>query len=188
MRKKIGIIVLVIVAAVFPLLYWVQTQRAAELSVDLGRMKMKNQLMEMENQSLKEALLLQDELISELQYDVGVCQSQVIYLEGVLDRYEESFALYGIYSISGWTYKPWQSKRELKDWLEANDVSEREYITTVYDCDDFAYDLFRDALADGRLIGIMRENKHQFNFAEVENTIYSIEPQTDRIEVVGRVD
>jgi len=46
----------------------------------------------------------------------------------------------------------WQSLRELEDWLAYDTTDQNEYIPTVYDCDDFATDLARNALKIDRLI------------------------------------
>ena len=45
--------------------------------------------------------------------------------------------------------KPFNTVYELQAWLNKNDISERQYITDTYDCDNFAVDLVRDASNDG---------------------------------------
>jgi len=46
----------------------------------------------------------------------------------------------------------WQSLQELEDWLEQDTTDQNEHIPVVYDCDDFATDLARNALKIDRLI------------------------------------
>ena len=87
------------------------------------------------------------------------------------------------------------SLQELTCWLEQDDTdSTLHFIGTVdfttnpgsnYDCDDFAYRLQKNALADGYLMSteiiIKRGTQHMINSANIGNNIYFIEPQTDEV-------
>jgi hypothetical protein len=156
--------------------------------VDLQQEVITAQMWDRANQSLahdkeinhlNEMLQLQSDTIRQQGSIIEAHVQDIERLQAELDSYD---------FISDWVYKPWQSKQELKEWLWANDVSEQEYIPKTHDCDDFAIELSMSALADGRIIGIMREPGHQFNWAIVGNDIYQIEPQTDIVELIGRVD
>lgn len=76
-------------------------------------------------------------------------------------------------------YQKWQSLGELRGWLEANPINEREYINQEYDCDDFAIDLALAAMEDGKFIGLRATKIHMANWAIVGNLILAIEPQND---------
>jgi len=62
------------------------------------------------------------------------------------------------------------SLNELKDWLTKNKVNEHGYIEDVYDCDDFAIDLVRDARKDGYEIFVMgADSITAYEYIEVSN-------------------
>lgn len=87
-------------------------------------------------------------------------------------------------------YNSWRNVDELRSWLKSNNISEREYIKDVYDCEGFALDLVSDARADGKIIGLFAQDRkaHIMNFAIIGNYIYTIEPQNDRVKVWRMVD
>jgi len=164
--------------------YWAEAQETIHLNelVDSHQDTIAEQQIEItkhqaEIQYIEHMLILQSDTIRQLDNELTKANETIATLEAEIDSYE---------FISDSTYKPWESRAELKDWLADNDVSEREF-SEDYDCDDFAMALFLDALADNRLVP-MREDKHRFNFADVGNVIYAIEPQTDKTEKDGRVD
>jgi len=91
------------------------------------------------------------------------------------------------------------SHRELRQWLFNNPVSERQYVSTSYDCDDFATALKLAAEADGYRIDIQwdltgrfdptgRRQPHALNSTKIGNYVYFIEPQTDAIVYEGVAD
>jgi len=75
----------------------------------------------------------------------------------------------------------------LQQWLWDDPTSDNDY-SYRYDCDDFAMDLIRAAEKDGYLIGMYSEEDHVTNFANIGNTVYIIEPQTDEVWLWGYVD
>jgi outer membrane murein-binding lipoprotein Lpp len=80
------------------------------------------------------------------------------------------------------------SVEELKAWLASNDINEREYIPDTYDCDNFAQDLMKAALADGYLVSTELWSCHMLNSTIIGNNIYTIEPMTDGVQFVGELD
>jgi hypothetical protein len=80
------------------------------------------------------------------------------------------------------------SVEELKAWLASNDIDKREYIEFTYDCDDFAQDLMIAALEDGYLISTELWSCHMLNSTIIGNDIYTIEPMTDSVQFVGKLD
>jgi len=89
-------------------------------------------------------------------------------------------------------YRPWESVNEVRRWLYNDDTSEGEYTKKFNDCDDFMIDLIEAARIDGRLIGaLIVENGdyvHARNYVIVGNEVWAVEPQNDRVELMGRVD
>jgi len=87
------------------------------------------------------------------------------------------------------------SLEELVDWLEQDDTDSTLHFTgTVdfsnnpgsnYDCDDFAYRLQKNALAEGYLMSteiiVKKGKQHMINSTGIGNNIYFIEPQTDEV-------
>lgn len=95
--------------------------------------------------------------------------------------------------------KWFSSKSELRQWLFNNAISERQYKTTTYDCDDYATDLKLAAEEDGYRMDIQwdlsgrfdptgKGQPHALNSTRIGNTVYIIEPQTDAIVYEGRID
>ncbi len=97
---------------------------------------------------------------------------------------------------------------ELKQWLR-----DRRNVTTVrfqspntiVDCDDYALELQHKALADGYIMSfeVIEESEynalfktplppslslHAINLAIINNNVYYIEPQTDEVAFVARLD
>ena len=79
--------------------------------------------------------------------------------------------------------KPFRTWSEFYNWLEANPVSEREYIPEVYVCTDFVYDTIFDAEADGYFMGASRisNEQHQNAFTLIGRHIVEFNPQNDGI-------
>jgi hypothetical protein len=84
--------------------------------------------------------------------------------------------------------RQFNSVEELKAWLAGNDIDKREYIEFTYDCDDFAQDLMLAALEDGYLISTELWSCHMLNSTIIGNNIYTIEPMTDGVQFVGKLD
>ena len=91
--------------------------------------------------------------------------------------------------------KEFVSLQKLVDWLEQDETDSTLHFTgTVdfstnlgsnYDCDDFAYRLQKNALAEGYLMSteiiVKRGKQHMINSTSIGNNIYFIEPQTDEV-------
>jgi hypothetical protein len=84
--------------------------------------------------------------------------------------------------------RQFNSVEELKAWLAGNDIDEREYVEFTYDCDDFAQDLMKAALEDGYLVSTELWSCHMLNSTIIGNDIYTIEPMTDSVQFVGKLD
>ena len=93
-------------------------------------------------------------------------------------------------------FREFASLSELCHWLELDetdstiDCTEKEdlanlLLTYVYDCDDFAYNLQKNALSQGYLMSteivIKDGEQHMINSTTIGNNIYFIEPQTDEV-------
>jgi hypothetical protein len=97
---------------------------------------------------------------------------------------------------------------ELENWLALEAVSASVYLQSPgveIDCDDYAFELQRKALADGFIISfeIVSESEynvlfrqplptgatlHAINLAIIDNSIYYIEPQTAEVVFVANLD
>jgi len=96
---------------------------------------------------------------------------------------------------------------ELKQWMESkkNVTTVRfQSVDTIIDCDDYAYQLQQEALADGyvmsfQIVGPDRYNSlfvnklplntlHAINLALIGNTAHYIEPQTGEIAFAANLD
>ncbi len=88
--------------------------------------------------------------------------------------------------------REWRNVEELRWWLAANNVSERDTEAESYDCDNQAIDLSIAAARRQRVIGLWLETggekSHMANFAIIGNKIYSIEPGNDAVEFLMSVD
>ena len=186
MKRKAGIILAIIMLCGLASFYWVETQKTAELK---GLTDLQQDIIAEQQIEIADRYTEIDDLYIKLSQQSNNIKDKDLIIEAQTWEIKQLKAEIGSYDfISGWAYKPWQSKAELKDWLRANDVSEREYVRDGYNCVNFSDDLFFDALADNRVVGKMREPGHQFNFAIVGNDIFSIEPKNDKITKDGVVD
>jgi hypothetical protein len=87
--------------------------------------------------------------------------------------------------------KNFPSLKALKDWLAQDDTDSHEYIEGEFDCDDFALMLQQHAFEDGYKIDMQysdNDDLHAMNSTIIGNYFYFIEPQSDRVTRVGRVD
>lgn len=89
--------------------------------------------------------------------------------------------------------REFESVHELRQWLEADNTSEQQWIFDVYDCDDFARDLVKAAYQDNYLMGIYVDDfcnhtSHLMCTTIIGNGIWAIEPQTDWVWYVMQVD
>ncbi len=85
-------------------------------------------------------------------------------------------------------YIPFSSEAEIREYVKSTGISQREYVPTTYDCDDFAIDLVVQAYKDKRMIGLWGYSGHLKCFAIEGNNIYGVEPQNNRIDIVAVVD
>ena len=124
-------------------------------------------------------------------------RSEMSHLEDVAEYWkdeasnweDESYtwmeAYYELENLRG--YREFDSLQELKQWLWDDPTSEHSY-SSSYDCDDFAMDLMFAAIRDGYWIGLYAEDDHVMNFTTIGNLVYTIEPQTDYVELWGFAD
>ncbi len=85
-------------------------------------------------------------------------------------------------------YIPFRSKTDLREYVRSTGISQWKYVSTTYDCDDFAIDLVVQAYKDKRMIGLWGYPGHLKNFAIAGNDVYGVEPQNNRISIVARLD
>ncbi|UCC90750.1 MAG: hypothetical protein JSW24_00865 [Dehalococcoidia bacterium] len=135
-------------------------------------------------------ILQLEDNVSYLMSENDSLRSEVSQLEDAAEYWEDEAntwmeAYYELESLGG--YREFGSLRELTDWLRDDPTSERHY-SSSYDCDDFAMDLTLAAIRDGYWIGLYSEEDHVMNFTVIGNNVYSIEPQTDHVELWGFVD
>ena len=90
--------------------------------------------------------------------------------------------------------KEWESIKEVRDYVKATGIPALEYKETTFDCDDFAYALYEQALEDNRQIGLFTVMKyidrkltqyHFMNFVAIGNNIYQVEPQNGNVNPLG---
>jgi len=92
--------------------------------------------------------------------------------------------------------REFKSESELKTWLNNDRTNYETYITDVFDCEDFAIRLQKEASIDGYLLScqlIFDENNkpyHVINAAYIttENKIIFIEPQNDKEWYISNMD
>jgi len=94
-------------------------------------------------------------------------------------------------------YTPFRYRSEAGQWVIDTGITKKTYIPVVYDCEDFAIDLWKMAQEDDRLIGLLvlaetdrhgNRSLHMANFTIVGNEIVRIEPETGRIYKLGVLD
>ncbi len=82
---------------------------------------------------------------------------------------------------------PWKNVTKVREYVRGTGIPDKEYIKTVFDCDDFAISLSLQALLDRRFLGILDilrvnrsgiESHHWKLFTLVNGDIYEVEPQT----------
>ena len=87
--------------------------------------------------------------------------------------------------------RPFRNYKELKQFLE-EDLTDEHIYSKNFDCDDFAFMLSQNALNKGYQIFPFAEGNHLKNVAHVALddaiVVYVIEPQTDEIDIWGKVD
>jgi len=92
---------------------------------------------------------------------------------------------------------PWTSLLDIISYLKSTGIPDKKYIPTVYDCDDFALDLFNQAWKDRRFIGILDKHRindlgddyhHLMNCTIWKGLIYQVEPMTGNIAPIQTVD
>lgn len=93
--------------------------------------------------------------------------------------------------------REFSSYEELRLWLRANSVSEREYSAPDQDCDDFARQTQQAALADGYIINVEYDpsgyyhkdgQSHMVCTAVINDHLYIFDPQTDTMLMDGPLD
>jgi hypothetical protein len=84
--------------------------------------------------------------------------------------------------------RQFNSVSELKGWLAKDNTDSMQYVTTTFDCEDFAMMLQKHAAEDGYILSMQLVDTdgnglidHAINTAVVGNIIYAIEPQTDYV-------
>ena len=75
------------------------------------------------------------------------------------------------------------SLEELEAWLATDDTDQIEYSGDKFNCIDFALMLQEHALADGYILSteVLPVAAHWVNVAVIDDRIYIVEPQDDRI-------
>lgn len=95
------------------------------------------------------------------------------------------------------TIQDWVSVKEVREYVKSTGIPDRPYQETTNDCDDFAYQLYEQALSDNRTIGLFVVMKytdrkltlfHMKNFVVIGNKIYQVEPQTGNTNPLGGWD
>ena len=95
------------------------------------------------------------------------------------------------------TIVDWETTREVREYVKSTGIPDLKYQERTYDCDDFAYQLYEQALSDNRTIGLYVEMKykdrklttfHMKNFVVIGNKIYEVEPQTGNVNPLGGWD
>jgi len=89
-----------------------------------------------------------------------------------------------------------ESEEELLAWLQTDQTDELPYIRNLFECENFARTLMRNALEDGHLMSFQVlknytrpdtkgfiEGPHAINNAIIGNDVYFIDPQTDEFWV-----
>ena len=86
---------------------------------------------------------------------------------------------------------------ELRNWLyrDDTDTNPEQLSQGEIDCDDYALTLQKHALEDGYIVSAQFVDTdedgtldHAMNTAVIGNKVYSIEPQTDRVTLLCRLD
>jgi hypothetical protein len=80
-------------------------------------------------------------------------------------------------------------KEEMQEFLNLDDIDKREYVSDMYDCDDFSFALMGAIsnpewgdIAFGILFSKTPEGKHAINcFIDKNRQVWIIEPQNDAI-------
>jgi hypothetical protein len=88
--------------------------------------------------------------------------------------------------------KQFESEEELIEWLQTDKTNELPYIRDLFECENFARTLMRNALEDGHLMSFQVlknynrpdtnefiKGPHAINNTIIGNDVYFIDPQTD---------
>ena len=117
-----------------------------------------------------------------LENNLTAAQSQLATAQEALRQIEQS-RMNGVI-----VPRNWESREEIRQFLNETDIETNPYITKTYDCEDFALDLQQAALRwkDGLFLGMYIEKQdggifHMKNIAIAGNRIYLVEPQSDSI-------
>lgn len=115
--------------------------------------------------------------------------SQIVSLNSALEQIKKSRNETTVFP------RNFDSREEIRQFLNDTKINELEYIKTKHDCEDFAFELQQAGLRwkDGVFVGLrLVDNKdgtkHMMNIAIAGNNIYAIEPQTDAITKVCTLD
>ena len=94
--------------------------------------------------------------------------------------------------------REFEDVERLEHWLEINHVNETKYYTisdggwVLGDCDDYAMHLVEEAREDGYdlhfQIDMIEDRGHAVCLAIIENEVWFIEPQTDKVWRIGYLD
>ncbi|MFC1969784.1 hypothetical protein ACFLVV_01025 [Chloroflexota bacterium] len=81
------------------------------------------------------------------------------------------------------------SIEELELFLAEDNTNEHEYISSEFDCDDFALTLQHNALEKGYIMNCQTLfTAHVLNMVIIDNEIYYVEPMTDEIVFLTHAD
>jgi hypothetical protein len=91
------------------------------------------------------------------------------------------------------TLRDFRNEDELRLWLSQDGTDSNEYVTNLFDCDDFSRMLQARAYEDGYAISIALVTQgdgdwHFINGCFIGNKFYYIDPQKDRIWMRCQID
>lgn len=121
---------------------------------ELGYTQEQLKITEGELNSTKQILDNTEKILEGTKRELGSTESALGTTKGQLERTEGELEIEES-KVKVEDLREFGSLLALERWLANNKVSENEYIEDIYDCDDFAIDLVRDAREDGYELFVM---------------------------------
>lgn len=110
-----------------------------------------------ELESSEKTLEITKNELDDTKQEIDIKEDQLTQIEKELEQTKEKLGIEEA-KVKVEDLREFNSLPELQGWLVKNTVSENEYILDIYDCEDFAIDLVRDARKDGYEIFVLGMN------------------------------
>ncbi|MBA7689050.1 hypothetical protein ES703_97544 [subsurface metagenome] len=120
--------------------------------------------------------------IAALQDELTVRDSELVSIKQELEQTQEK--------LEKAQPRHFNSLEELEEWLAEDDTDQMQYSSDEFNCIDFALMLQEHALTNGYILSteVLPVAAHWVNIAVIDDRIYIIDPQDDRIILEKRIN